>query len=99
MAQIPNEFELFAEIWQIRTGTNRSMPDHLGLCQPDQREILLNPDQTEQSLQQTLLHELLHAIEQKLHLELTEHQVDLLALGLLDLFKNNPEMLTILGPQ
>lgn len=99
MAQIPDTFELFAETWRIRTGDSRSMPDHLGLCLPDQREILLNPDQSEQSIQQTLVHELIHSIEQKLHLDLTENQVDLMALGLLDLFKNNPNMLTILGPQ
>jgi hypothetical protein len=88
-------FKLFSQEWQIKLGQEREMPEHLGLCLPDQRKILLHEDQDKDSKKHTLLHELLHAIEQKLSLNLTETQVDLMALGLLDLFRNNPELLVV----
>ena len=99
MAQIPDTFELFSETWTIRTGNDIEMALNNGLCLADSNTILLNPNQTEQGLQQTLIHELIHSLEVKLDLEMTERQVDVLALGLLHLFKTNPDMLTLLGPQ
>jgi hypothetical protein len=88
-------FKLFSQAWQIKTGNAQELPDHLGLCLPDQRVILLDKNQDAESMRHTLLHELLHGIEQKLSLDMTEKQVDLLALGLLDLFRNNPELLRV----
>lgn len=88
-------FKLFSQEWQIKLGQEREMPEHLGLCLPDQRKILLHEDQDQDSKKHTLLHELIHAVEQKLSLSLTETQVDLMALGLLDLFRNNPELLVV----
>ena len=99
MAQIPDTFELFSETWTIRTGNDIEMATNNGLCIADSNTILLNPNQTEESLIQTLVHELLHCIEVKLDLEMTERQVDVLALSLRHLFKTNPNMLTLLGPQ
>ena len=94
MAQIPDTFELFSETWTIRTGNDIEMATNNGLCIADSNTILLNPNQTEESLIQTLVHELLHCIEVKLDLEMTERQVDVLALSLRHLFKTNPNMLT-----
>ena len=99
MAQIPDTFELFSETSTIRTGTDIELALNNGLCLADCNTILLNANQTEQGIQQTLVHELLHAIEVKLDLEMTERQVDCMALGLLHMFKTNPDMLTLLGPQ
>lgn len=99
MAQIPDEFQLFSQTWHIRTGTAKELPTELGMCYPDTNEILLNPAQTPDSLLHTLLHELLHSIETKMHLEMTERQIDCMALGLIDLFRNNPNMAGILLPQ
>lgn len=90
-----SEFRLFSQEWQVRYGTDKQMPDHLGLCLPDERKILIHPDQNTDSKKHTLTHELIHAIEQKLSLNLTETQVDLLALGLLDLFRNNPHLMVV----
>jgi len=93
--QTAKTFKLFSQEWQIRSGNEQELPDHLGLCLPDQRKILLHEQQDDVSRKHTLLHELLHSIEQKLSLNITETQVDLMALGLLDLFRNNPELLAI----
>jgi hypothetical protein len=87
---IPSNFELFSQQWQIRAGSPKEMNDNNGLCYTDSCEILLNPLQTAQGLKQTLLHELVHAIETKMNLDLTEAQVDSMALGLNHLFTENP---------
>jgi len=92
-----HKFKLFGQEWQIRMGTELELDTDLGRCVVDQNLILLNDAQTESSLRHTLTHELIHAVEQKLHLELTETQVDLLALGLLDLLSNNTEMRNLFG--
>ncbi len=89
---IPNKFKLFGQEWTIRIGTDLELDGDLGLCVTDDCLILLNTDQTETSIKHTITHEVIHAIEQKLHLALTETQVDLIALGLLDLMTATPEM-------
>lgn len=97
--QIPQRFRLFNQTWTIRLSHPMEIGDDLGQCRRDTREIVLNPNQVPDTLIHTLNHELIHAIEQTLELELTERQTDLLALGLMDLFRTNPMMLGLLGPQ
>ena len=92
-----HKFKLFGQEWQIRMGTELELDTDLGRCVVDQNLILLNDTQTEASLRHTLTHELIHAIEQKLHLGLTEKQVDLVALGLLDMVSNNDQLKTLFG--
>jgi len=93
--RIPETFTLFNQRWQIRTAEQFELNDDLGQCRPDQFEIVLNANQSEESLRHTVLHELCHCIEQKLHLNLDERSVDLIALGLIDLLSNNPDFLTL----
>jgi hypothetical protein len=95
--EIPNTFTLYGQTWRVRAGTEKELPDLLGMCYPDTCEILLNPNQTADSLLHSFVHEVIHAIEIKQHLELTEHAVDLLALGLRHLIIQNPELNFIFG--
>ena len=99
MAQIPNTFTLFSQQWQIRTAEAYELGDDLGQCRADQHEIIISPNQNAETLIHTLLHELVHCIELKLQLELNERQVDLISLGLIDLFRNNANMLSLLEQQ
>lgn len=92
MIYLPFTFKLFGQQWTVRTARPYEITD-LGQCRPDDFEIIINPGQNNESLTHTLTHELVHAIEQKLHLNLTEDQVDLFALGLIDLIRNNNEIL------
>ncbi len=87
---IPSKFKLFSQTWTVRTAEPGEIPEDLGQCRPDQLEILINPNQVPESLIHTLVHEVIHSIEQKQQLEMTERQVDLIAMGLIDLFRNNP---------
>ena len=93
--KVPETFTLFNQTWRIRPAEKFELQDDLGQCRPDQFEILVNTDQCEESLRHTLLHELVHCIEQKLHLEFSERQTDLIALGLIDMLSNNPDLLTL----
>lgn len=86
---IPKNIRLFCQNWTIRAAQPGEIGDDLGRCHPDQLEILLNPNQVPESLIHTLAHELIHAIEQKQQLDMTERQVDLIALGLIDLIRSN----------
>jgi hypothetical protein len=99
MKQIPDTFTLFGQQWQIRTADAYELGDDLGQCRADQHEIVISPNQNAETLIHTILHELVHCIELKLDLELTERQVDLVALGLIDLFRNNANMLSLLERQ
>lgn len=99
MAQIPDSFTLFGQTWQIRTAEPYELGDDLGQCRADQHEIIISADQSAETLIHTVLHELVHCIELKLDLDLSERQVDLIALGLIDLFRNNPNMLSLLEKQ
>lgn len=92
---IPSTYRLFGQTWTIRTGTDKETEGCLGLCYSASNEILIAPYQKYDAVIQTLLHELLHSIEEKMHLEMTERQIDCLAVGLIDLFRSTPEMLTI----
>jgi|TARA_R110002126_G_scaffold274246_1_gene419203 hypothetical protein len=93
----PSKFKLFGQEWTIRTGTDLELDTDLGRCVVDDNLIMLNAVQTTTNLHHTLTHEVIHSIEQKLHLGLTEQQVDLVALGLIDIMTNTPEMLSIFG--
>ena len=87
MIYLPFQFQLFNQTWHVRAARQHEITD-LGLCNPDELEIIIN-NQNSESMTHTLTHEIVHAIEQKLQLELTERQVDLLALGLIDLIRSN----------
>jgi len=93
--RIPNNFNLFTQTWSIRGAGPGELGEDLGQCRPDQLEIIISPHQTPESVVHTLVHELTHAVEQKLQLNLEERQVDLLALGLIDLFRSNPNLLSL----
>jgi len=92
---LPEKFKLFGQDWTIRQATDLELDGDLGLCVTDDNLILFDGRQTEQSLRHTILHEVVHSIEQKLHLGLTEQQVDLIALGLLEVFTNTPMMMNL----
>lgn len=93
MIELPFTFELFGQQWRVRSSKPYELTD-LGLCKPDDFEIVIDINQTAETKIHTLTHEVIHAIEQKLQLEMTEKQVDLISLGIIDLLRNNPNFLS-----
>ena len=89
------KFRLFSRSWNIRFSHPGEITDDLGQCRPDQLEILINPNQVSESVKHTIAHEICHAIELSQDLQMTERQIDLMALGIIDLVRNNPELFDV----
>lgn len=62
-----------------------------GRCRSVTQEIHVNMGQAPHQMRDTLLHEVLHAVSNELHLELEERQVHVLANALLDTLRRNPK--------
>ena len=65
--------------------------DLLGQCDSDALKITIKKNQPEILEADTLLHEILHAIDDAVQTKMKERQVHCTATGLLALFKDNPD--------
>lgn len=65
--------------------------DDEGLCDAAKQKIYIQEGLGKEEEQDVVLHEIIHAIDHSMHLELEESQVSRLASGLIALFKDNPE--------
>ncbi len=71
--------------------TSAPLDDGLnGECDVDKQQILVRDGQPLESEQDTVLHELLHAIDEAMGLRMKESQVKGAATGLLAVLKDNP---------
>lgn len=90
------QITFMSQKWQIRDSQQGELPeDTLGTCDPKTNTIIVDPDLPRHVWQQTLGHELVHLIEMSLNQCLTEQQVDTIALGLIHLVKENPQLLAL----
>lgn len=69
-----------------------NLSDDYGRCASRELSIQIARNQAPAQLRDTLLHEVIHALSFELHLELEERQVHVLASGLLDTLRRNPEL-------
>jgi len=67
-----------------------------GECDVDKQQIFVRDGQPLESEQDTVLHELLHAVDEAMGLKLKESQVKGAATGLLAVLKDNPSLVTYL---
>ena len=65
-----------------------------GMYKAGEQEILIQSSLSEERKEETLLHEILHAVSYELGLNLSEHQVECLASGLYSVYKNSNLKLT-----
>jgi hypothetical protein len=68
----------------------------MGRQDTNRQEIFVREGQPLESEQDTVLHEVIHSVEETLELEMTENQVTKLAIGLLAVIKDNPGFVTYL---
>lgn len=66
--------------------------EECGLTEPHACTIYISTDINPQQVRDTLLHEIVHAIDYEMHLGMKERQVHCVATGLLNLFKDNPHL-------
>lgn len=72
------------------------VPEYMGLQEcgtTDNHNLLINIKEHQLPLEEvdTVLHEVIHAIEYTMDLEMSEHQVRALATGLIGVFQDNPK--------
>ena len=87
----------FVPIEHIGLRDNAEDPDPgMGRTSPENQEIFVRTGQPLESEQDTVLHEIIHAVEETLGLQMNEYQVTVLATGLLAALKDNPGLRTYL---
>ena len=82
--------------YTIEQLTADEFPDSLGETYTEQSLIKIRSGQSKFDEADTLLHECIHALDERFQLNLTERQVYCTTVGLLGLLKDNPEMLQYL---
>lgn len=87
----PNSVRVFGRNYSLNY-----VPEYMGLSDmgtTDNHNLLINIKEHQLPLEEadTILHEVIHAIEYVMDLEMSEHQVRALATGLLGVFQDNPK--------
>jgi hypothetical protein len=67
--------------------------DLMGLCNDAQQDIQVSLHQPKDALKDTILHEIIHAVDYQMQLGLKERQVHGMAAGLVAVFLDNPEFI------
>lgn len=70
--------------------------DSSGEQRRDQQLIKVKTGQHPETLRETLLHEIIHAIEEQIDLGMKERQVHSLAIGLFQVLRENPALVRFL---
>jgi hypothetical protein len=73
--------------------------DNSGECDDAAQIIKVNRKQHAESIKDTLLHEVIHAVERQLDLRMKEKQVHALAVGMLQVLRENPTFVAFLTAQ
>lgn len=71
-------------------------PDR-GSCEATKQKITILHDMPADEERDTLLHEVLHAIEEAMGLDMPDRHIRLLATGLYAVFRDNPEFFRYIG--
>ena len=92
----PEKLKILGKPFQIRWLTEGMDVDLNGECDSDKQAISIRDGQPLEQEQDTLLHEVIHAIDEAMGLKMKEAQVKGCATGLLAVLKDNPRFSTYL---
>ena len=87
--KIPKTLNICGQKFKVGMKSDRQMKDAIGLCYAHKNIMYLQDDLPKDKMGETLIHEVIHAIEQQMNLKMTENQVNNLALGLYQFLKEN----------
>lgn len=93
-----DSFRLLGKTWALRRHQD-SIGDACGVTHHAQLTIDIDATQGLEHVQDTMLHEIMHAISDEVTLALTEEQVSRLATVLLGAMKDNPEVCAFIFAQ
>ena len=85
--RIPRKVRILGQIYTVQY--KDEMEGDMGECDYVNNRITLLKGMSEEKLMQTFLHEIVHAIEKSMNLNLKEQQVDNISLGLYQILKEN----------
>jgi hypothetical protein len=92
----PERLKILGKPFTIKWLTAEMSPDLLGECDSDGQEITVRDGQPLEQEQDTLLHEVCHAVDEAMDAKMKETQVKKLATGLLAVLKDNPSFVAYL---
>lgn len=88
-----NKIRILGKTWELRMFRSAvGDDDSCGLTHHDKLAIDIDACNPKEAVQDTLLHELIHAVDEELAGGMTEAQVSHLATGLLCVMKDNPAL-------
>lgn len=93
---LPADLDVIGKTYRVVKVAPSSDGSH-GECLDKQQELRIAPDLTLAQEQDTLLHEMLHAIDYAMNGKMSERQISVMATGLLCVMKHNPALLRYLG--
>ena len=89
---LPKSIKILSGRWRVISGKDWDQANELcGLTKQDEKKIYISTNYPEWAQAATLLHEIIHAIEDELDFELKEKQVRLLEIGLVQVLRENPK--------
>ena len=93
---IPSSLTIIGKAYEVQLLTVQEFPANCGETHSAQGIIKIQEGQLLYDEADTLLHECIHALDERFQLKLTERQVYCTTVGLLSLLKDNPNMLQYL---
>ena len=92
---IPGQLRILGKTWEVAEAPVDFTDS--GSCSRDHQKIVVSTAQPLDNVKDTLLHEVLHAVDYCMATKLTEDQVAALATGLLVVFLDNPKLMEFLN--
>jgi hypothetical protein len=92
----PEKIKILGKPFTIKWLDEDLSPDLVGECDTDKQIISVRSGQPIEQEQDTLWHELIHAVDEAMDSGLKETQVKRLATGLLAVIKDNPRLISYL---
>lgn len=85
---LPVEIKIIGKTYKVEPVPE--MDDECGACYDSKQLIKISEDLPQELSQDTLLHEVMHAIDFQMHTNMKERQISAMAAGLTAVFKENP---------
>lgn len=92
----PSAVRIIGKSWSVTYAESSDLPDEFGHCDRFRQAIKVDKDAHDEQQRDTLLHEVLHALDHELDTKLSERQIRLTATGLLCVLRENPRLLAYL---
>ena len=89
----PDKLDILGKEWSV---IGREKSSNYGSCHHAKNEIHINPSQSPSNERDTVLHEIVHALETEGQLKMSERQVRILSTLLLAVLRQNPSLVRYL---